>query len=105
MSPTTLAVRSRVTVLAFENITPRFQEVHWIQRPPIYEYFIVYVRPSAAPGRTEQPDLLAIIHGIAHLNVNPGQMAIARVHAQAMIDLNQPTVAAHPAGRNHHPRR
>src|SRR5215470_3381739 len=94
-----------VLLLAFENIAPRFQEVHWVQGSSVDPHLVMHMGALAAPRAAEKPDLVAIVDRVAELHVDAGKMGIARVDAEAVVDLHHAAIAAFPTGEDHDARR
>ena len=76
-------------VLAFENITPRFREIHRIQRPPVDEHLVAVLLAVAA----EKVELLPTVNGVADLAVAPRKMTVAGMYAEAVVDPDHVPIA------------
>ena len=63
--------------------------------------FIMQMRPGGAAGRSNGADQLTDLHDVADLDVDLGEVAVARRQAIAMVDFNHAAIAASPSRRHH----
>src|SRR5262249_47547815 len=94
-----------VDLLSFENILACLHEVHGILGFAVDLHLIVQMSPGRATGIAERAHLLSKIHFLSDIHADRLQVPIAGVNAEAMIDLDDPTIVPHPAGVNNCSRR
>src|SRR5579864_2867445 len=89
------------TLLALENITTGLQEFQRVHRLAVHQHLVVQMRtgtPAAAPKLSDHGAARDVVPFLHHDAVH---MAVPGDEAHAVVDLNQSTIAAVPAGVNH----
>src|SRR5258706_4698506 len=87
-----------------ENMSSSLDERARVSHHVVIPDFVVDVRPGAAPGRTKSSDRSSHRHVRSYLHQNGGQMAVACVDTETMVDFHHIAVAATLSGVDHRAR-
>src|SRR5262249_7720830 len=77
------------------------QELLRIDRVAVDAGLVMQMRPRGTAGRSDLADDLADLDALPDLDVDLGEMPVARGEAVAVVDFNHPTVTAAPASLDH----
>src|SRR5919202_4575626 len=77
---------------------PRLQIAERVDGVPVHAYLEVQVRPEAVPGAADVADHLSLRHGLPVRDGDARLVGVAGRDAATVVDEDEVSVPAHPAG-------
>src|SRR5690554_3005007 len=90
-------------ILLLENIVCSLDIDHWIDGLSAHAHLVVQMGAGYTPGCSHITDTLAARYPLSDVHANFGQMGIAGLDPELVLDLDQTPVTRLPARMDHHP--